>query len=107
MGKVAKIVPPEKLAIAEENGIPAVTVYKRLNRGWDLEEAIAKPTQKAYKQRERGSLGQFADAGKGHTWRFTMPQEWDDKLRAAIAESGMSEYDYIAQIVINKLKRMK
>jgi hypothetical protein len=105
MGKVAKLVPPEKLAIAEEKGIPAVTVYKRLKRGWDLEKAITEPTRVSNRQRDNS--GEFVDIGKGQTWRFSMSQEWDELLEKAIADSGMNQYDFIAQIVINKLKRMK
>ncbi|MBE9169353.1 hypothetical protein IQ238_18105 [Pleurocapsales cyanobacterium LEGE 06147] len=105
MGKIAKIVPPEKLAIAEENGIPTVTVYKRLQRGWDLEKAITKSTREVHRQ--RNDAGEFADSGKGQIWRFSMPAEWDSKLEKAIADSGLSQYDFLANVVINKLKRIK
>ena len=46
----------------------------------------------------------FVDAGKAKARFFSLPQEWDDKLAKAIAESGMSENEWLEQTIIEKLK---
>lgn len=44
---------PEHYKIAEENGINARTVYRRVHeRGWDIELAITKPLQKKTSDKE-------------------------------------------------------
>lgn len=105
MGKVAKIVPPEKMAIAQKNGIPRTTVYNRLRAGWDIEEAITKPSRKS--NRKRDSEGNFIGIGKGKTRSFTLPNEWDDKLDLAVSNSNLNQSDFLASIVIKELKKMK
>ena len=46
MPRESKLLTDEQLAIADKNGIPKVTIYKRLDRGWEVEKAITKPTRK-------------------------------------------------------------
>jgi hypothetical protein len=105
MPRVSKLITDEQLAIAEKNGIPKVTVYKRLDRGWDVEKAITKPTRKAGNVKRIDGL--FVDAGRGETKFFSLPIEWDEKLRIAIANSQMSEKEWIEQTIIDKLKSTK
>jgi hypothetical protein len=105
MPRVSKLLTDEQLAIAEQNGIPKVTVYKRLDRGWEIEEAIAKPTRKAGNVKRKDGL--FVDAGRGETKFFSLPVEWDEKLKSAIANSEMSEKEWIEQTIIDKLKSTK
>lgn len=105
MPRTSKLLTDEQLAIAEKNGIPKVTVYKRLDRGWDVEKAITKPTRKAGNTKRKDGL--FVDAGRGESRFFSLPQEWDEKLKQAIADSGVSEKEWIEQTIINKLKSKK
>jgi hypothetical protein len=105
MPRVSKLITDEQLAIAEKNGIPKVTVYKRLDRGWDVEEAISKPTRKPGNVKRIDGL--FVDAGRAKARFFSLPVEWDEKLRIAIANSQMSEKEWIEQTIIDKLKTKK
>lgn len=105
MGKVGKIVPPDKMAIAKKNGIPRTTVYNRIRSGWDIEKAIAKPPRAS--NRKRDNEGNFIGIGKGKPRFFTLPKEWDEKLNKAIADSGLNQSEFLEKILINKLKRMK
>lgn len=105
MGKVAKLVSPEKLEIAEKNGIPKVTVYKRLDRGWDIHRAITEPTKKV--ARERDQKGEFISQGKGKSRTITLPEEWDEFFDEVVESSQLNQSEWISQLVVNKLKRMK
>ncbi len=105
MPRVSKLLTDEQKAIAEKNGIPLVTVYKRLDRDWDIEEAITKPTRKLKNVKREDGL--FVDAGRGETRYFSLPVEWDDKLKHAIAESELSESEWIEKAIIDKLKPKK
>ena len=105
MPRTSKLLTDEQLAIAEKNGIPKVTVYKRLERGWDVEKAITKPTRKPGNIKRKDGL--FVDAGRGESRFFSLPVEWDEKLRIAIAEEGVSEKEWIEQTIIDKLKPKK
>lgn len=102
MPRESKLLTEEQLAIAEDNGIPKVTVYKRLERGWDVEKAIAKPTRKVGNTKRKDGL--FVDAGRAKARFFSLPQEWDDKLTEAIANSGMSENEWLEKTIIDNLK---
>lgn len=105
MPRASKLLTDEQLAIAEKNGIPKVTVYKRLDRGWDVEKAITKPTRQPGNAKRKDGL--FVDAGRGESRFFSLPVEWDEKLRIAIANSQMSEREWIEQTIIDKLKNKK
>jgi hypothetical protein len=104
MGKIAKILPPDRLAIAEKNGIPLTTVYKRLQRGWDVDKAITEPPRES--KRKRDDEGQFIGVGKGKPRSFTLPKEWDEKLDKAISLSNLSPSECVAQLIVNELKKM-
>lgn len=105
MPRVSKLITDEQLAIAEQNGIPKVTVYKRLDRGWDIEEAISKPTRKAGNVKRQDGL--FVDAGRGERRYFSLPVEWEKDFASAIANSEFSESEWIEQTIIDKLKSKK
>jgi hypothetical protein len=105
MGKVAKLVSPEKLEIAYQNGIPKVTVYKRLDRGWDIDRAITEPTRKV--ARERDEKGEFVSQGRGKPRTITLPEEWDEVFDEVIESSKISQSEWISELVVNKLKRVK
>jgi hypothetical protein len=105
MPRASKLLTDEQLAIAEQNGIPKVTVYKRIQSGWDIEKAITQATRKAGNIKRKDGL--FVDAGRGETKFFSLPVEWDEKLKSAIGESEMNESEWIEQVIINNLKTKK
>lgn len=106
MGKVGKIVPPDKMAIAEKNGIPRTTLYNRLRAGWDLDRAITEPSRKIVKI-ERGEEGTFVGANKAKPRYFSLPVELDEKLEKIIKKSGKSPSVWLEEEMTKKLKRMK
>ena len=105
MPRESKLFTDEQLEIAEKNEIPRVTLYKRIKAGWDVKEAITKPTRKVGNKKREDGL--FVDAGRAKARFFSLPVEWDDKLSEAIADSGMSESEWLEQLVIKKLKSKK
>ncbi|WP_146131502.1 hypothetical protein [Merismopedia glauca] len=104
MGRVAKLVPPEKLALAKKNGISVTTVYKRLQRGWDIDKAISEQPRENKRQRDRNDEGLFTGVGKGKTRTFKIPKQWDEKLDLAIADSDLTLSEWVAEVIVNKLK---
>lgn len=106
MGKIGKIVPPDKMAIAEENGIPRTTLYNRLRAGWDIEKAITAPPRKLVKI-PRGEEGEFVGRNKAQTRYFSLPEELDEKLGKIIEKSGLTSSEWIEKAITNKIKRMK
>ena len=110
MGKVGKIVPPDKMAIAEKNNIPLTTVYNRVRAGWNIEKAITKPPRRRNNFKERDEEGNFVAAGgvsKGKKRSFALPSDWDEVLDKEIEASGLIQSEYVAKLVLNKLKRSK
>jgi hypothetical protein len=105
MPRESKLLTEKQLAIAEKNGIPKVTVYKRLDRGWDVEEAISKPTRKPKNVRREDGL--FVNAGRGERRYFSLPVQWENDFKQAIANSELSESEWIEQTIIDKLKSKK
>ena len=105
MPRESKLLTDEQLAIAEKNEIPKVTVYKRLDRGWDIEKAITKPTRKPGNTKREDGL--FVDAGRGARRYFSLPVEWENDFERAIANSELSESEWIEQLVIDRLKAQK
>ncbi|MGL5941135.1 MAG: CopG family transcriptional regulator [Waterburya sp.] len=107
MPKVGKLVPPEKMALADANGIPRSTLYNRINNGWDVDRAISEPPKKKAVTLERNEEGIFVGAGKGKTRHFSLPEELDEKLDKAIAKSGLAPSQWIEEAITNKLKKIK
>jgi hypothetical protein len=104
MPKVGKIVPPDKMAIADANGIPRTILYNRINNGWDIDEAISKPPRQKAVQLQRNEEGIFISAGKGKSRQFSLPIELDEKLDKASKKSGLAPSQWIEQVITNKLK---
>ena len=104
MSRVGKKVPPQEMAIAEENGISRSTLYARLNQGWDIEKAISEPPKRRpqlnkLKRNEDGELVTVNERkGKSRTVRF--PESKDDLLDEAIADSGMNQVDFIVKATL-------
>ncbi len=105
MPRASKLLTDEQLAIAESNGIPKVTVYKRIQSGWEIDKAITQATRKAGNIKRKDGL--FVDAGRAKARFFSLPVEWDEKLTKAIADSQMSDNEWLEQTIINKLKSTK
>ncbi len=107
MPKVGKLVPPEKMTIANKNRIPKTTLYNRIRAGWDIERAISEPSKKTKDKKKRNKEGTFADTGKGRPRGFTVKEEWDKALDQAIADSGLTQSEWVEKTIIDKLKRSK
>ena len=105
MPRESKLLTDEQLAIADKNGIPKVTIYKRLDRGWDIEKAITKPTRKPKNVKREDGL--FVDAGRGERRYFSLPVKWENDFEKAIADSGLSESEWVERVVIDRLKAQK
>lgn len=102
--------PPDKMAIAEKNGILPNTLYARLNRGWDIEKAITTPPRKQphlskMKRNEEGEIVTDHEKGKARGVRF--PKEKDDLIDEAIANSGMTQSDFIAVATLEYINTKK
>ena len=107
MPKVGKLLPADKKEVARKNGIPHTTVYNRLRAGWSVEDAITKPSQKRKIRAKRNEDGVFESIGKGKGRAFTLDEEWETALEKAIADSGLSQSEWVEKVVIGKLKRSK
>ena len=107
MPKVGKLVPPDKMAIADKNGIPRTTLYNRIRAGWDLDRAISEPSKKTVNKKKRNEEGIFVDTGKGKPRGFTVREEWEKALEQAIADSGLTQSEWVEKTIIDKLKRSK
>ena len=105
MPRESKLLTDQQKTIAEKNDIPLVTVYKRLDRGWDVEKAITKPTRKPKNVKREDGL--FVDAGRGARRYFSLPVEWENDFERAITQSELSESEWIERVIIDKLKSIK
>lgn len=99
----------DKLVIARSNGITRATVYRRVNdRGWSIEDAITIPTDPLKESRRQQSKFYGLERGK-KAFSTKMPLDyeginWEEKLNAAIAKSGLTSVDYIAEALVEYLK---
>ena len=107
MSKFAIVLTEESKAIATENGVPHSTVYARLKRGWDLEKAVTeKPRAFSYYGRDEHGSNIGKGLGKSRSIRFD--QELDEAIDAAIAESGKTQSEFLADLVLPALmKKLK
>jgi hypothetical protein len=107
MGKVGKILSAADKDMAIANGVPLPTVYKRIDRGWSVADAISKPARSLPANLKRDEVGEFVpDAvarGRGRSTR--LPIELDPELDAAIEASGQSQSDFLAAIVVDWLQK--
>lgn len=87
----------ESLVIAKQNGISTTTVYNRVNRGWNLEKAITIPTDhNLNSKREQSKL---FSRKRGKTRITKLPAEWEEKYEQHLEDSGLTEIDFIAEII--------
>lgn len=95
----------EQLAIAHNHGLATNTVYARLSRGWDLKKAITEPPKSSPPPLERNEEGSLiSDAPKGKQRSIRLPVEWDEVADRAIAESGLTQSEWVANAIVNYLK---
>jgi hypothetical protein len=107
MPKVGKLVPPDKMAIAEKNGIPRTTLYNRIRAGWDIDEAISKQSKKIAGEKQRNEEGPLIGTDKGKSRAFRVREEWQKALDQAIADSGLTQSEWVEKVIIDKLKKSK
>jgi hypothetical protein len=96
-------------AIAKENGLSISTVYARLRSGWDKQRAITEqPAKNSFSKLPRDSNGElFTLDPKGKTRSYQLPIRIEPEFESAIAASGISASDWIAQAVSEKLEAQK
>ena len=111
MGKVAKLLPEEYKQRAITNGISLQTVYQRIQRGWDLEEAVTKKPKSSYITNvDRSETGELKSTGRpknDKVYAFTTYEDNQELLEKAIAQSGKPQSVFFADIIDSWLKRNK
>lgn len=109
MGKVGKILSKEEAAIAVSNGLPLPTVYKRLQRGWEVERAITTPPKEVPGRPLNRENGEFSssDEPKGKQRSIRLSAEWDEIADKAIADSGLTQSEWIGMAVVEYLKKQQ
>jgi hypothetical protein len=106
MGKVAKKLPEEYRQKAIENDLSLTTVYARIKRGWDLDEAVTKPASKIYatnNERIEGEI-QKSDRPRSDLFSVRIYQDNEDLFQEAIKKSGKSKSQFVADAVDYYLK---
>jgi hypothetical protein len=106
MGKVGKILSAEQKQTALNNGLKLVTVYDRLNRGWDIERAIVEPPKRKYVPK-RELTGEIKSEGKGKIRSFRVPIELDEEVDRLIEESGLSASEWAGKAIAEYLQSRK
>ena len=99
----------EDKAIAKANGLSISTVYARLRSGWDKQKAITEqPAKNTFSNLPRDPNGElFSLDPKGKTRSYQLPIRIEPEFESAIASSGISASDWIAQAVSEKLEAQK
>jgi hypothetical protein len=101
----------EELAIAESHGIAYNTVYTRMQRGWDKHRAITESPKTSPAQTlglERNAEGSIiSDNPKGKQRSIRLPAEWDEKADQAIAQSGLTQSEWVAGVIVEHLQKKK
>jgi hypothetical protein len=107
MGKIGKILSAADKETAIANGIPLPTVYKRIDRGWSVADAITKPARSGSVERPRDDIGEFLPKaialGRGRSTR--LPADLDQELDSLIEASGQSQSDFLAAIIVEWLQK--
>ena len=98
-------IPSEYYERAALIGISNQTLYNRVNRGWDLEAAATTPPDHKKESLRRNSRFYGVPRGKVRTVR--MPLELEEVLNEAIASSGLTEMDFLTEIVASYLERQE
>ncbi|BAY41269.1 hypothetical protein NIES2111_56650 (plasmid) [Nostoc sp. NIES-2111] len=103
-------IPEEYYEKALANGISRTTLYNRVSRGWDLEQAIARSavlkaiaTPPDHKKESLRKNSRFYGVQRGKVRTLKMPVEYEERLNQAIAKSGLTEMDFLTQIIVDYL----
>jgi hypothetical protein len=107
--KVGKKLPPKYHKLMEENKLSASTVYDRINRGWDVEKAVSTPpTRKTYASTENREEGVMIPSNRprGKSITFSPYKDYENLLNDAIAESGKSRSEFIADALDHYLYKV-
>ena len=109
MGKSAKLLPPEYKQRAIDNDISLITVYKRLERGWDLERAVTEKSKKIYdsKTNKRGEFESGDRPKSTKTHAFTNYEDNEELYQKALSYTGKNSSQFIADLVDSWLKKNK
>ncbi len=109
MGKTGKLLPEEYKQKAIDNDLNLQTVYRRLERGWDIERAVtekAKNTTYNYKRTEDGSI--TTDRPKSEKTRaFINYADNEELYQKALDFTGKTSSQFVADLVDQWLKRNK
>ncbi|WP_067776717.1 hypothetical protein [Nostoc sp. NIES-3756] len=76
-------IPEKYYEKALANGISRTTLYNRVSRGWDLDQAIATPPD--HKKESLRKNSRFYGVQRGKVRTVKMPVEYEEKLNQAIA----------------------
>ena len=89
----------------EKLGIPISTVYYRLKKGWDKEEAISTPPNpKKSHDLKRSDSGEVLSRGLGkYTFGFRLPVELEQILLERLEATGKSPQEYLEQLLTEHL----
>jgi predicted DNA-binding transcriptional regulator AlpA len=102
MGKICK----EELEIAATNGISKSAVYRRVNqKGWTVWDAITTSTNPGMIEERKKSILFSVKLGKIR--QCQLPSEIDEALDLAIEASGLTEKDYLSELILRGLKNEK
>lgn len=95
-------IPNEHYERAAANGVSPQTLYNRVCRGWDIELAInTPPDHKKQSLRERS---RFYGMVRGKSRSIKVPIQYEDQLNQEVAKSGLTELDFLTEIVVNWLE---
>jgi hypothetical protein len=97
----------EQRQISEANGIPRSTLYRRLQKGWDVNEAITTPPDPTKQHlQERSESGQLIGRGLGdRIFCFRLPVKDQEKLETAIETQGVTVQEYLENVLLKHLKQ--
>ncbi len=105
MAKAHYKVRPEDLAIAESNGIPTSTFYRRLANGWDLERAKTQPSR-GLKDVKRSATGEIEPSGLGRSRAVRLSEDLDPLVDQYLKESGQSAITLFRSILEPALRKL-
>jgi len=106
MAKAHYKVRPEDLAIAESNGIPTSTFYRRLANGWDLEKAKTQPSRGGLKDVKRSATGEIESNGLGRNRSIRLSEDLDPLVDQYLKESGQSAIALFRSILEPALRKL-
>lgn len=109
MPKTAIKLPDDYKKKALANKISLQTAYARIDRGWSLEDAVTVPPKKTKgshlkNPRVKGMVTANPRPKGTRVYSFTIYQDLEDKLEQALANSELSNSDFLCKAVEEYLK---